>query len=93
MTDHTETQPAEPKFVATHRVRTGCSYYFDSPMQSRPPEGQLDADTEVMLVEDRGSYAMVKTVDDAPVAVSKDALEDLIAPDDAGFDPSLLQKK
>lgn len=61
----------------THVVTYDTHYYMSGPQQARPPEGMFKTGTQVELVQDAGSYSLVRSQDGITAYVSTDALKAL----------------
>ena len=46
-----------------YQIGTATPYYTGGPQQGRPPEGQLWPGTPVKLLEEAGSYSLIRTAD------------------------------
>ncbi len=66
---------AVSKVVPTHVVTTDTVYYMSGPQQARPPEGKFKAGTKVTVVQNAGSYSVVRSVDGVQAYVSTASLE------------------
>ena len=45
------------------QIGTATPYYTGGPQQGRPPEGQLWPGTPVKVLQDAGSYSLIRTAD------------------------------
>ena len=45
------------------QIGTATPYYTGGPQQGRPPEGQLWPGTPVRVLQDAGSYSLIRTAD------------------------------
>ena len=68
-------QPAEKTLRITHTVSADTEYYLSGPQQGRPPDGTLKAGTEVELISESGSYALVRSMSGVEAHVSTAALK------------------
>lgn len=59
----------------THHVTIDTQYYLDGPEQARPPDGVLVAGTKVMLIEEAGSYCLVRSQEGIEAYVRTSSLE------------------
>lgn len=71
----TKESPAVSKAAPTHVVTTDTVYYMSGPQQARPPEGKFKAGTKVTVVQNAGSYSVVRSVDGVQAYVSTASLE------------------
>ena len=46
-----------------HVITTGSAYYVGGPQQARPPDGTLMKGTRVRVIQNAGSYSIVRTAD------------------------------
>ena len=70
--------PSVPTAAAhTHVIAFDTAYYLDGPQQARPADGTLPAGTRVALVQEAGSYAVVRVEDGQQVYVAADSLQPL----------------
>lgn len=44
----------------THTIELGTEYYKGGPQQGSPPDGQIPGGTKVQLLENAGSYSLIK---------------------------------
>ncbi len=51
------------------------AYYTGGPQQGRPPDGQLEPGTRVKVLENAGSYALIRTADGIEAYVSTAAIQ------------------
>ena len=70
-----EGEPAASNAAPTHVVTADTVYYMSGPQQARPPEGKFKAGTKVTLVENAGSYSVVRSADGIQAYVSAASLE------------------
>jgi serpin B len=56
-----ENAKAETNF--THVIATETAYYKGGPQQAQPPDGRFRAGTKVKLIEEAGSYILVRSED------------------------------
>ncbi len=60
-----QTQPKnseqEERRPFTHSIATETDYYTNGPQQSRPPDGKFPAGTKVSIIEEAGSYVLVRS--------------------------------
>lgn len=61
-----------PEF--SHVITTGSAYYTGGPQQGRPPDGTLFQGTRVRVLENAGSYSVVRTADGIEGYVSTAAI-------------------
>ncbi len=54
-------QPAASNAASTHVVTADTVYYMSGPQQARPPEGKFKAGTKVTVVQNAGSYSVVRS--------------------------------
>lgn len=59
----------------SHIVASEADYYTSGPQQGRPPDGRFPAGTEVTIVEDAGSYLLVRSGEGVEAYVAADAVE------------------
>jgi serpin B len=59
----------------SHVIATDSEYYTTGPQQGRPPDGTFPADTKVSIVEESGSYLLVKSEAGVEAYVSGDAVK------------------
>ncbi len=55
-------------------ITTKTAYYIGGPQQSRPPEGQFEAGTRVIVAEDNGAYLLVTDKKGLTAWVTADAV-------------------
>ena len=67
---HQTNSSAVPEF--SHVITAETEYYVTGPQQGRPPEGSFPAGTKVNIVEEAGSYLLVKSESGIEAYVSKD---------------------
>lgn len=70
-------QPAvrAPDPAPTHIVTADTVYYMSGPQQARPPEGIFKAGTKVTLIQNAGSYCVVRSASGIRAYVSTDSLQ------------------
>jgi carbon storage regulator len=59
----------------THVIGTETEYYTTGPQQGRPPDGKSSAGTQVNIVEEAGSYTLVRSEDGMQAYEASDALK------------------
>jgi serpin B len=59
----------------SHVIATETEYYTTGPQQGRPPDGKLPAGTKVSIVEDAGSYVLVRSDGGIEAYVAADAVK------------------
>ena len=69
---HQTRSSALPEF--THVITAETEYYETGPQQGRPPEGNFPAGTKVNVVEEAGSYVLVKSDSGVEAYVTADAV-------------------
>ena len=62
------------KATSTYVIATDTLFYRDGPQQARPADGQFDAGTAVDLIQQAGSYSLVRAADGREGYVSTDAV-------------------
>lgn len=60
----------------SHVVRAETEYYTTGPQQGRPPDGKLSAGTKVNVLEEAGSYTLVRSENSIEAFVAADALQE-----------------
>lgn len=70
-----QAEPKTHKSDMTHVITYDTHYYMSGPQQARPPEGMFKAGTKVELIQDAGSYSLVRSQDGIEAYVSTDALK------------------
>jgi len=55
----------------THVVTVDTHYYLSGPQQGRPPEGQLKTGTKIVILNDSGSYVLIKSEGGVEAYISK----------------------
>jgi len=70
----------------SHVIASDSKYYTTGPQQGRPPDGEFPAGTKVDIVEDAGSYVLVRSDGGIEAYVAADAVrqQDNVATDVAG---------
>ena len=58
-----------------HVITAETEYYTTGPQQGRPPDGKFPAGTEISIVEESGSYVLVKSEDGVEAYVAADSVE------------------
>ena len=74
-TGGSETSPpavTAPEF--SHVITIRSAYYTGGPQQARPPDGELMKGTRVRVLENAGSYSVVRTADGIEGYVSTAAI-------------------
>lgn len=61
--------------TASHVVAAETEYYTTGPQQGRPPDGTFPAGTKVSIVEESGSYVLVKSEDGTEAYIAADAVK------------------
>ena len=59
----------------SHVIAVETEYYTTGPQQGRPPDGKLPAGTKVSMVEESGSYVLVKSEGGVEAYVAADAVK------------------
>jgi hypothetical protein len=59
----------------THVIAVETDYYVDGPQQGRPPDGRFTAGTRMRVLQEAGSYVLVRSPDGIEAYVSTDALQ------------------
>lgn len=59
---------------STHVITTDAVYYKGGPQQAQPPDGTFKTGTKVTLIEEAGSYSLVRSADGIDAYVAADAL-------------------
>ena len=67
--------PAAPNAAPTHVVTADTVYYMSGTQQARPPEGTFKAGTKVTLVQNAGSYSLVRSAGGVRAYVSTASLK------------------
>jgi serpin B len=65
---------SSPVSEFTHVITAETEYYVTGPQQGRPPEGSFPIGTKVSIVEEAGSYVLVKSEDGVEAYVAADAV-------------------
>jgi len=60
--------------ATSHVVTVETEYYTTGPQQGRPPDGKFSAGTKVSIVEEAGSYVLVKSEDGVEAYIAADAV-------------------
>ena len=68
-------QPAASNAAPTHVITADTVYYMSGPQQARPPEGTFKAGTKVTLVQNAGSYSLVRSAGGVRAYVSTASLK------------------
>ena len=58
----------------THVISVEAEYYTTGPQQGRPPDGKFSAGTNVNVIEEAGSYTLVRSKNGVEAFVASDAL-------------------
>ena len=58
----------------SHVISTETEYYTTGPQQGRPPVGKVSAGTNVNVIEEAGSYTLVRSKNGVEAFVASDAL-------------------
>lgn len=58
----------------THTVTLAVEYYKDGPQQGSPPDGTLESGTKVKIIEEAGSYVLIKASNGVDAFISADAI-------------------
>jgi len=61
----------------THIIISKTEYYTSNPAQMRPADGSLEAGTEVQMIDNAGSYVLIKTTSRISAYISADAVKPL----------------
>ncbi|QDV23166.1 DUF1559 family PulG-like putative transporter [Aureliella helgolandensis] len=64
-----------PDSELSHVIAAETEYYTTSPQQGRPPDGKFPAGTKVSIVEEAGSYVLVKSEDGVEAYVGAGAVK------------------
>jgi len=67
-------KPALNDDKTTHVIATDALYYKGGPQQAQPPDGTFKAGTKITLIEEAGSYSLVRSADGVEAYVAADAL-------------------
>lgn len=59
----------------SHVIRVETEYYLNGPQQARPPDGTFAAGTPVSVVDEAGSYVLVRSEKGIEAYVAADAVE------------------
>ncbi len=59
----------------SHTIKFDTMYYLSGPQQSRPPEGSFKAGIKVRLLQNAGSYSLVRSRDGITAYVVSDSLQ------------------
>ena len=70
----TEQQEVSQESEFVHRITTEVEYYTGGPQQGRPADGTFAADTRVALLEEAGSYTLVRSESGVEGYVAADAV-------------------
>lgn len=60
---------------ANHVVTHTIEYYTSSPAQARSAEGELPAGTEVQIIDQMGSYVLVRTTNNIEAYIASSAIK------------------
>ena len=71
--NHDETHKSQVSEF-THVVAIETEYYTTGPQQGRPPDGKFSAGTNVNVIEEAGSYTLVRSKNGVEAFVASDAL-------------------
>lgn len=85
-----EVKSATDEDRATRVIVADSVYYNSGPQQARPPDGTFKAGTKVTLLENAGSYSLVRSVDGVETFVASDVLKK--APSEVDSDLNALVK-
>ena len=70
-----QNQQAVSQAAVTHIITADTVYYMSGPQQARPPEGKFKAGTKVTVVQDAGSYSVVRSEGGVQAYVSTASLK------------------
>jgi serpin B len=70
---HQTHQSSDSEF--SHVIAAETEYYTTGPQQGRPPDGKFPAGTKVSIVEESGSYVLVKSESGIKAYVAADAVK------------------
>ena len=75
--EHNEEQakPAVNEDESTHVIATDTVYYKGGPQQAQSPDGTFETGTIVTLIEEAGSYSLIRLADGLLAYVAADALK------------------
>lgn len=59
----------------THVVTFETNYYLSGPQQAMPPEGKLKAGTKIVIIQDAGSYSLVKSEEGVQAYISSGSFQ------------------
>lgn len=65
----------ETKSTMTHVIKEASEYYKGGPQQAQPPDGTFKVGTKVSLIEEAGSYSLVRAEDGIEAYVSSGSLK------------------
>jgi len=74
---------------STHRIVAKTVYYEGGPQQGRPPDGHFTVGTQVSLIRDAGSYALVRSEGGVEAYVATDVLDPLEVKDAPIMNPDV----
>ena len=69
--------PDESVPKMTHIITADTPYYLNGPQQARPSDGTLKAGTQITVVENQGSYSVVRTKDGIKAHVASNTFKPL----------------
>ena len=67
--------------IATHVVTFPSAYYLGGPQQARPPEGEFKAGLRLTLLQNAGSYSLVRAENGVTAYVASGAFRSLLGKD------------
>ena len=59
----------------THVIKKTSEYYKGGPQQAQPPDGTFEVGTKVSLIDEAGSYSLVRAKDGTEAYVSSGSLD------------------
>ena len=66
---------SDPISTVSHVIAIETEYYTTGPQQSRPPDGRFATGTTVSIVENSGSYVLVRSDNGVEAYVTSDAIK------------------
>lgn len=68
------TRPDVSKDEFTHVIESDAEYYKVGPQQAQPPDGTFKSGTKITVVEESGSYSLVRSADGTEGYVASGAI-------------------
>ena len=77
-----DTQPSQDRNATvetnpTHAIVAETAYYRGGPQQAQPPDGRFEVGTQVKLIEEAGSYILVRSAEGITAYVAADSVKQL----------------